>query len=75
MLFVRGIKDNLKLNPAIKIWGGLALLVVLGVAGALSRIETFRDAVIDCQSRGGTWIGGALASAFCETEPGREEKW
>lgn len=69
MLFVRGIKGNLKLNPALKIWGGLALLVSLAGAGALHRFGSFRDAVIDCRSSGGTWIGGALVSAFCESAP------
>ncbi len=71
MLFVRGIKGNLKLNPAIKIWGGLLVILVAGVAGAYFRFDSFRETVVDCQSKGGTWIGGALVSAFCEPEKKR----
>jgi hypothetical protein len=75
MLFVRGIKGNLKLNPAIKIWGGLLLLLVLIVGGLAHRFFEFREAVTACETRGGTWIGGALPSSFCALDQKKGDEW
>ncbi|WP_156318147.1 hypothetical protein [Porphyrobacter sp. AAP60] len=75
MIFVRGIKGNTKLNPAIKVWGGLCLLVLIAAAGALWRFDAFRDRVEACEAKGGDWIGGALISAFCEPAPKREREF
>lgn len=58
MIFVRGIMGDIKLNPAIKLWGGLALLVI-GVSWALwVKFDNYREDVTECQARGGVWIGG-----------------
>jgi hypothetical protein len=75
MLFVRGIKGNLKLNPAIKIWGGFLLLLVLIVGGLAHRFFEFRDAVAACEARGGTWIGGGLRSSFCALDQKKDAEW
>jgi hypothetical protein len=66
MIFVKGIKGDTKLNPPIKLWGGLGLLVLIAAAGALWRFDAFRDRVEACEAKGGDWIGGAFVSAFCE---------
>lgn len=65
MLFVRGIKGKLKLNPALKLWGGLFLLLVLIFGGLVHQILGIRDRAAACEARGGVWIGGALRSSFC----------
>lgn len=74
MIFVKGIKGNTKLNPAIKVWGGFGLLVLLAAAVALWRLDVFRDRVEACEAKGGDWIGGALVSAFCEPAPKKERE-
>lgn len=65
MLFVRGIKGKLKLNPTVKIWGSLLLLINLLTGGLVHRFYKFREVVSACEARGGVWIGGAPRSSFC----------
>lgn len=69
MLFIRGIKGKLKLNPGLKLWGGILLLLVLIGGGAAYRLMEFGDTVQACWERGGVWIGGALPSSYCAEKP------
>jgi len=71
MLFVRGIKGKIKLNPAVKIWGSLLLLVLIVVGGLLA----FRNTVEQCWERGGVWIGGALRTAYCAEASEQRADW
>ena len=82
MIFVRGIMGNIKLNPAIKLWGGLALFLV-GIAWAgWAQLADYREEVAECQAIGGVWIGGVpfrvgafrLMDGTCEL-PRPEEQW
>ena len=58
MIFVRGTMGNIKLNPAITLWGGL-LLILLGVGFTLFiQFANYREDVVACQKQGGVWIGG-----------------
>lgn len=58
MIFVRGIMGKIKLNPAIKLWGGL-LLVFAGACFTLFvQFASYRDDVAACEAQGGIWIGG-----------------
>lgn len=58
MIFVRGIMGDIKLNPFIKLWGGLALLVVGAIWALLAQFADYRKAVEFCQTRNGVWVGG-----------------
>jgi hypothetical protein len=75
MLFVRGINGKLKLNPGVKLWGGLLLLLVLVVGGLAHRFFEFREMVEACQAREGVWIGGALPSSYCAEDPKERGEW
>jgi hypothetical protein len=75
MLFVKGVKGNRKLNPAIKLWGGIMLLILVVALGIVSRFDVFRSRVEACEAKGGDWIGGALVSAFCEPASEREREF
>jgi hypothetical protein len=75
VIFVKGIKGNLKLNPTIKLWGGVTLLIMGVTAGAVSRFDTLRNRVEACEAKGGDWIGGALVSSFCEPASEREDEY
>jgi hypothetical protein len=66
VLFVKGIRGNVKLNPGIKLWCGICFLISVLVAGLLTRLDAFYDRVEACKAVGGDWMGGALKSAFCE---------
>lgn len=58
MIFVRGIMGDIKLNPAIKLWGGL-ILVLAGASFTLFvQFANYRDDVAACEAHGGVWIGG-----------------
>ena len=82
MIIVRGIKGNLKLNPAIKLLGGITLFVVGLIWATFQSITDYRADVLACQHRGGIWIGGmpmrVTALRFlrgrCELSP-NEEAW
>ena len=67
MIFVRGIMGAVKLNPAIKIWGGLALIVALVIAGFVIRFANVIDSVEDCEARGGAWVMGPVPSRAAGT--------
>jgi hypothetical protein len=71
MLFVRGIKGKLKLNPAVKIWGGLILFLILIALGFFA----FANTVEECSARGGAWIGGALRTSYCAEDPKQAADW
>lgn len=58
MLFVRGIMGDVKLNPAIKLWGGFLLVVLLSSGGLAYRIIEYERAMAACQKEDGVWIGG-----------------
>ena len=84
MLVVRGIMENLKLNPAIKLWGGFAILAALLVAGLTARLVDFDDRAEACEEQGGTWVGGrvpvriAIArsiSGHCAKLTEKEKDW
>ncbi|PIW54566.1 MAG: hypothetical protein COW16_10705 [Sphingomonadales bacterium CG12_big_fil_rev_8_21_14_0_65_65_10] len=83
MILVRGIKGNLKLNPAIKLWGGLGLLVVLMVWGVVSKVLSAQDEMQECASEGGVWIGAMplrigmlrVLDGRCEQIRQGEKKW
>lgn len=62
MIFVRGIMGDVKLNPAIKIWGGLALFVVLAIAGLVIRFVNVIDSAEECKALGGAWVAGPVPS-------------
>lgn len=64
MLFVRGIMGNLKLNPAIKLWGGLAVYIALILGGLVLYFADFEDAAEKCEAQGGMWVGGAVPARF-----------
>lgn len=58
MIFVRGIMGNVKLNPAIKLWGGL-LLMLLGASFTLFvNFANDQEDVIACEKQGGVWLAG-----------------
>jgi hypothetical protein len=75
MLLLRGIKGKLKLDPALKLWGGVLLVLVLIVAGLAYRFLGLRDTYEACIERGGVWIGGALPSSYCSEDPKRAVEW
>jgi len=75
MLFVRGIKGKLKLNPAVKLWGGILLLLIIIAGGLAYRFIQFRETVLACEEHGGVWIGGALLSASCAPDGERDNRW
>jgi hypothetical protein len=75
MLFVRGINGKVKLNPAVKLWGSLLLLLVLAAGGVVHWFFEFRDEVEGCRARGGVWIGGALRTSYCEDDPKHGADW
>ncbi len=75
MLFVRGIMGNIKLNPAIKLWGSVAIVVGLLIGSVVDRALEFREAVRECQAQGGTWVGGALPSAYCADAVRQDDNW
>lgn len=75
MLFHRGIKGKLKLNPAIKFLGGLLLSLLLAVGGLAYRFLDFRDTTTNCVERGGTWIGGALRASYCALDMKEDSDW
>ena len=75
MLLVRGIDGKLKLNPALKIWGGLLLLLILATGGFVQWFYDFQEKVAACEARGGVWIGGALRSSYCAEDPKRGRDW
>jgi len=58
VIFVRGIMGNIKLNPAIKIWGGLLLISVAVGWTLFARISDYRDDIAACEAKGGVWIHG-----------------
>ncbi len=66
MVFVRSIKGKLKLNPALKFWVGLLLLLFVGLGGFLIWIVEGPEAKAECEASGGVWIGGFLRSSYCE---------
>ncbi len=53
MIFVRGIRGNIKLNPAITLWGSVALLIAAIGGGGTYQIMQFRAEVAKCQARDG----------------------
>lgn len=57
MIFVRGIKGSAKLNPAITLWGGLAVFVTAIAGWSVYEIASFQAEVKRCQERDGVWIG------------------
>ena len=59
MLFVRGIMGDVKLNPAIKLWGTLVIVVGAFVLGLIIAFADIGNAVEECEASGGTWVGGA----------------
>lgn len=59
MIFVRGIRGNIKLNPAITLWGGLGLAIALLAGGTIHQIRSFQTKVTRCQERGDIWVGYA----------------
>ena len=70
MVLTRGIDGRLKLNPALKLWGGVMLLGVLIVGGyALDVVDYVMDAR-ECEARGGHWIGNPVTVSFCEMDEG-----
>lgn len=78
MIFVRGIMGNVKLNPAIKLWGGLILVVFGGAWGIYIELAGFRQDVTQCQAEGGVWVGGMMPlrvgalralSGYCDQRP------
>ena len=78
MLFVRGIMGDVKLNPAIKLWGGL-ILALAGTSFTLFiQFANYRDDVAACEEQGGVWIGeiptriGTLRALFGRCEDRRE---
>jgi hypothetical protein len=75
MLFVRGINGKLKLNPAVKVWGSILLLVTLIVGGLAYRLLEFRETLAECSEQGGIWVGGPLPSAFCSLDHESETNW
>jgi hypothetical protein len=75
MLFVRGVKGNLKLNPAIKLWAGILLLLVLVFGGLAHQFFAFKETVEACEGRGGVWIGGVLPSSFCAPNAKKDADW
>ena len=84
MVFVRGVKGNVKLHPGIKFWGSLALFVFIIIAGLVTRISDFSDNLKECEARGGVWVGGLVParvgsfrsiSSYCVEVDEREETW
>ncbi|RIV85132.1 hypothetical protein [Aurantiacibacter zhengii] len=75
MIFVRGIKGDLKLNPTLKFWGILFLVVAAIVWMFKERADSLQEKVAKCEERGGAWVGGALQMAFCETDEKDEKDW
>ena len=78
MVFVRGINGKLKLSPAIRFLGGcifLLLMIGLTINGLTLWIIRFQEAVMECQARGGVWVGGHLPSSFCEPDQRPESDW
>lgn len=67
MIFVRGIKGNIKLNPVITIWGGLVLLAAVIVGWTGYEIMSFQSKVARCQERGGIWVGYAGSGRLMPT--------
>ncbi|MBX7483937.1 hypothetical protein [Qipengyuania qiaonensis] len=73
---------NIKLNPAIKLWGGLALFMVAVIGALVAQIADYRDDVAKCEERGGVWIGWMpvrigilrLSKGQCELLA-QEKKW
>ena len=59
--FVRGIMGDVKLNPTIKLWGGLLLFVSFVLGGLTYQIMVGQRALAECQERGGVWIGSTPA--------------
>ncbi|MBU0669546.1 MAG: hypothetical protein KKG32_05710, partial [Alphaproteobacteria bacterium] len=58
MLFVRGIMGNIKLNPAITLWGSLLLFLGFAIGGLGYQIFEIESEIADCRERGGVWVGG-----------------
>ena len=58
MILVRGIKGDIKLNPSIKLWGGLALIGVGSIWAVHNEISDYREDVSNCENKGGMWVGG-----------------
>ena len=51
MIFVRGIMGNIKLNPAIKLWGGL-ILALAGTSFTLFvQFANYREDVAACEEQ------------------------
>ena len=49
---------NVKLNPAIKLWGGLGLLLIALAWSLFVQFLDYREDVEACQARDGVWVGG-----------------
>ncbi len=84
MIFVRGIMGGIKLNPAIRIWGGLFLFAAATVAGLVWHFLDSRDEIEACESGGGVWVGGAAPArlgrirsldGFCAAITQRKDQW
>ena len=85
MIFVRGIMGEIKLDPAIKLWGGLGLLLLCVVRGVVFRIVNYMEKADECDEKGGAWTGSLVparlgtsisVSDSCVFEPGKKgEEW
>lgn len=60
MIFVRGIMGGVKLNPAIKLWGGLGLLLLFAVGGMMFRVVDYMNKAEECEEKGGAWTGNLI---------------
>ncbi|MBU2340701.1 MAG: hypothetical protein KKE77_05600 [Alphaproteobacteria bacterium] len=73
MLFVRGIKGNIKLNPGIKEFGFIVIVLGLLIGSTIHWGWGLRGAIQKCESAGGTWVGGTLKGAYCALAPHQDD--
>ncbi|EDL49183.1 Holliday junction DNA helicase B [Erythrobacter sp. SD-21] len=75
---------DIKLNPAIKLWGGLGLFLLVAVGGLVFRVVDYMEKAEECAEKGGAWTGSLVparlgtsislsdACVFEHEQPGEE---